>query len=229
MSSSAAGKFQDHYHVLGVDPKSDWEAIQNAYTKLAHKYHPGNPETGDAEKFESLNMAYEILADPVLRREFDKLKGGGDGGPPKFSGNSFFNAVGRDAGLRSALLCVLYDRRRMKPFTPSLSMRHLESIIDCTTEELNFALWYLKQRNFAASDDKSSLLITVEGMDYLEKIGATPEVVLPLIRAQALAGAAPAPAEIPAPAPVEEEPPVRPRVGTRVIGMLKNNNVAKAI
>ena len=36
-------------------------------------------------------------------------------------------------------LCVLYDRRRSKPFTPSLSMRHIEAIFNATTQELNFA------------------------------------------------------------------------------------------
>ena len=70
--------------------------------------------------------------------------------------------------MRTALLCLLYDRRRLKPFTPGLSMRRVENILECTSEGLSFALWYLKQRNMVASDDKSNLQITVEGMDYLE-------------------------------------------------------------
>jgi hypothetical protein len=47
MSSPLAGKFQDHYLILNVEPKSDSEAIQAAYTKLAQKFHPNNLETGD--------------------------------------------------------------------------------------------------------------------------------------------------------------------------------------
>ena len=114
-------------------------------------------------------MAYETLSDPELRGLFDKLKGvGQEESGPKFSGMEFFDALGRDALLRTAILCVLYDRRRTKPSAPSLSMRHLEVIVEATAAELSSALWYLKQRGLAASDDKSSLQITVDGMDFLE-------------------------------------------------------------
>ena len=188
MSAPLAGKFQDHYALLGLDPKSDSAAIQAAYTKAAEKYHPGNPDTGDQAKFDAVNMAFEVLADPILRREFDKLKGvDQDDGVPKFSGKPFFEALGRETRLRVALLCILYDRRRTKPFTPSLSMRQVENSLHTTEAELSFALWYLKQRGLAGQDDKSSLLITVEGMDYLESNQPAPEAVMPFIKAGALA------------------------------------------
>jgi curved DNA-binding protein CbpA len=158
MSAPPAGKFQDHYVVLGIDPKSDSETIQRAYAELAQKYHPNNSATGNAELFESLNVAYEVLCDPELRSVFDKVKGvGQEVGVPKFSGVDFFDALGRESLRRAAILCVLYDRRLTKPGAPSLSMRHLELIIEATAAELSSALWYLKQRGLAASDDKSSL------------------------------------------------------------------------
>ena len=123
MSSPLAGKFQDHYAVLGIDPKADSETIQRAYTKLAQKYYPNNEVTGNAEMFEAINMAYETLSDPHLRGVFDKLKGvGQDDGHPKFSGLDFFDALGRESLLRTAILCVLYDRRRTKP-SPTDSRR----------------------------------------------------------------------------------------------------------
>jgi len=122
-----------------------------------------------------------------LREEFDKLKGGEDKTEFNFSGLDFFAALGHETALRAALLCVLYDRRRLKPFTPGLSMRRVEAMLETTSEGLNFALWYLKQRSLVTSDDKSNLLITVEGMDYLETNPPTPEMVMPLIRAIGLA------------------------------------------
>ncbi len=187
MSSPVAGKFQDHYEVLEVDPKANLEVIQEAYSRLANYYHPNTPETGDQEKFESVNQAYEVLCDPMLRREFDKIKGIGADELPKFSGYPFFEALGREGDLRSALLCILYDRRKNKPFTPSISVRHLESLLDATSEELIFVLWYLKQKGQVAADDKSSLGITVAGMDYLEKNPPNPDVVMGVIRPEALA------------------------------------------
>jgi len=198
MSAPLAGKFQDHYAILGIDPKSDSETIQRAYTKLAQKYYPNNSATSNAEMFEAVNMAYETLSDPELRGVFDKLKGiGQEEGGPKFSGVEFFDALGRDSLLRAAILCVLYDRRRTKPSTPSLSMRHLEVIVEATAVELSSALWYLKQRGLAASDDKSSLQITVDGMDFLESKRPSPEEVMPLIKASAIGGSKTKPASPP--------------------------------
>jgi len=188
MSAPLAGKFQDHYTVLGIEPKSNSETIQRAYAKLAQKYRPSNALTGDPELFEAVNTAYETLSDPELRSIFDQLRGvGQDVSIPKFTGAGFFDALGREAIRRSAILCVLYDRRLTKPTAPSLSMRHLETIVEATPAELASALWYLKQRGLAASDDKSSLAITVDGMDFLETKQPVPEAVMPFIKADAIA------------------------------------------
>jgi curved DNA-binding protein CbpA len=205
MSSPAAGKFQDHYEVLAIEHKAASEAIQAAYARLSAKYHPRNGTTPDPEKFDSVNLAFEILSNPELRQEFDKIKGIGANEKPKFSGRTFFELYGRDTNLRVALLCVLYDRRRSKPFTPSLSMRHLESILNSTSVELNFALWYLKQRDMISSDDKSSLQITVTGMDFLQVHPPNPDEVMQLIREDA-----------PIAEPAAEIPEVQPSQASRI-------------
>jgi curved DNA-binding protein CbpA len=197
MSAPLAGKFQDHYALLGVDPRAAPEAIQIAYDKLAEKYNPGNAKTGDEDKYESIKLAFEVLSDPLLRTEFDKVKGiDQEGDSIVFAGNEFFDALGRQTGLRAALLCVLYDRRRKKPNKPSLSVRHVEAMIDTTNDELNFSLFYLKQRGLAASDDKSNLQITVDGMDFLERERPDPQMVYRFIKPAALflsgGGSAPA-------------------------------------
>ena len=151
--------------------------------------------TGDPEMFEAVNTAYETLSDPELRSIFDKLRGlGQDVSVPKFSGVGFFDALGREAFRRAAILCVLYDRRLTKPAAPSLSMRHIETIVDATAAELSSALWYLKQRGLAASDDKSSLQITVDGMDFLESKQPSPETVMPFIKEAGIAVAQSQPA-----------------------------------
>jgi curved DNA-binding protein CbpA len=186
MSAPLAGKFQDHYAILGIDPKASSDSLQNAYAKLAQKYHPDNPETGDFDKFESINLAYEVLSDPDLRREFNKLKGLDQQTAAKFSGLPFFDDLSRGIDLRVALLCLLCDRRRNRPFTPSLALRQLEMMLETTNEELSFALWYLKQRGYVISDDKSSLQITVEGLDLLESNRPTPERVMELIKPDAV-------------------------------------------
>jgi curved DNA-binding protein CbpA len=188
MSAPLAGKFQDHYAILGIDPKSDSETIQRAYAELAQKYHPNNLATGSLDMFDAVNLAYEVLCDTEQRSVFDKVKGvNQQATTPKFTGVDFFDTLGREALLRAAILCVLYDRRLTAPSTPSLSIRHLELIVEATAVRLNSALWYLKQRGLAASDDKSSLQITVDGMDFLENAKPLPEDVMPFIKPAAIA------------------------------------------
>jgi hypothetical protein len=58
------------------------------------------------------------------------------------------------------------------------------------------------------NDDKSNLLITVDGMDYLETNPPTPEMVMPLIRAVGLAS--PPPQPVTATLAASATPPVAP-------------------
>lgn len=179
--------------MLGVEHKASTDAIQSAYARLSEKFHPKTGITPDLDKYEGITLAFEVLSDPDLRKDFDKLKGIGGEEKPRFSGRKFFEDYGRDTNLRVAMLSVLYDRRRSKPFTPSLSMRHLESILSASSEELNFALWYLKQRDMVVMDDKSSMGITTDGMDYLQAHPPNPDDVMKLIRDNAPPAPEPAP------------------------------------
>ena len=188
MSTPLTGKFQDHYEVLGIEPRSDSVTLQKAYAELAQKYHPNNPDTGDQEAFDAVNAAYEVLSDPAQRFAFDNLKGiGEDATCPQFSGTEFFESLGSEAGLRAALLCILYERRKSKPLKPGLPMRYVEAMIEADLDQLFFVLWYLKQRGWVSSDDKSNLLITVQGMDYLESNRPSAALVLPHIKPSAIA------------------------------------------
>jgi curved DNA-binding protein CbpA len=188
MSTPLAGKFQDHYDVLGIDPRADSETLQSAYAELAQKYHPNNPETGDQEAFDAVNAAYEVLSDPAQRHAFDNLKGvGEDANCPQFSGTEFFESMGSDAGLRVALLCILYERRKKKPLKPGLPMRYVEAMLNADLDSLFFVLWYAKQRGWVSSDDKSNLLITVQGMDYLDSNRPSAAQVLPHIKPASIA------------------------------------------
>ena len=199
MSTPLAGKFQDHYDVLGIEPRADSETLQNAYAELARKYHPNNLETGDQDAFDAVNAAYEVLSDPAQRAAFDSLKGiGEDSNCPLFSGTEFFESMGSDAGLRVALLCILYERRKKKPLKPGLPMRYVEAMLNADLDSLFFVLWYAKQRGWVSSDDKSNILITVQGMDYLDNNRPSAAMVLPHIKPASIANyqAAEAPANV---------------------------------
>lgn len=95
----------DFYDILGVSRTADEKEIRQAYRRLARQHHPDvNPGDGEsAERFKSINAAYEVLSDADKRAKYDRYgdqwhhaehfeqQGGGD-----FS--QFFR--GRDGGGR---------------------------------------------------------------------------------------------------------------------------------
>ncbi|MCU0246531.1 MAG: DnaJ domain-containing protein [Bryobacter sp.] len=182
MSASPGGKFQDHYVVLGVEPNAEPTAIQAAYSKLAHLYHPNNKETGNKEKFDAVAHAYEVLSDPMLRKAFDDLRPAEDK-KIEFSGGEFFEDLSTERERRLCILCLLYDRRRYKPATGSLSQRLLEGMLKFSPEQLQLSLWYLRQRGYVVLDDKSNLQISVEGMEFLEEHLPSADSIFSLLKA----------------------------------------------
>ena len=65
-------------------------------------------------------------------------------------------------------------------------MRYVEAMLAASLDEIFFVLWYLKQRGWVASDDKSNILITVQGMDYLESNQPSAGLVMPYIKSSAV-------------------------------------------
>ena len=64
----------DYYDILGVPRNADEKEIRQAYRRLARQHHPDvNP--GDdtaAERFKSINAAYEVLSDADKRAKYDR-------------------------------------------------------------------------------------------------------------------------------------------------------------
>lgn len=67
----------NHYERLKVTQDAPPEVIRAAYRALANRLHPdrnggvGGPDDATHEQMAALNAAYEILIDPMLRRDYD--------------------------------------------------------------------------------------------------------------------------------------------------------------
>ena len=60
----------DPYRVLGVSRGADLDQIKTAHRQLAKRFHPDG-STGDEKRFLAVQEAYQLLADPLRRREWD--------------------------------------------------------------------------------------------------------------------------------------------------------------
>ena len=60
----------DPYRVLGVARGATKAQIKAAHRALAKRYHP-DAATGDSRRFRDVHEAYQLLADPLRRREWD--------------------------------------------------------------------------------------------------------------------------------------------------------------
>ncbi len=62
----------DPYRILGILRGADREQVKTAHRRLAKLYHPDGA-SGDAQRFLAVQEAYQVLSDPLRRREWDRL------------------------------------------------------------------------------------------------------------------------------------------------------------
>lgn len=102
------GKGDSHYDVLGLDPRASREQVEKAYRFCLDMYGEGALATYSllaAEELESarrrVREAYEVLSDPVRRREYDLSLGLASPGPPLLPFPSSAPAPGEGTGAGS--------------------------------------------------------------------------------------------------------------------------------
>src|ERR1700722_13873915 len=145
---------------------------------------PDNLQTGDAERFRMLTEAYQMLRDPLKRKEYDRQFEVNQAGPlPIFLGKEFTDGIDAEAKIRIGVLCLLYSKRRANPDYAALSLLDMENIMAFPRERLLFALWYLRAKRFVVQDDRSSFIISAEGVDYLESQLPTNQILYKIFRA----------------------------------------------
>ena len=180
----AEGDFVDFYEVMQINNTAEPEAVQRVYRVLAARYHPDNTETGDIERFLLVKEAFRILNDPKLREEYDRNFAQHKQGPiPIFMTKEFTEGVDGESNRRLGVLCLLYNKRKQNPSAPSVSVLELEQMMFIPREHLTFTLWYLKSKRFVSTDERSSINITAEGIDYLEVNLPTQKTIHKLLQA----------------------------------------------
>jgi len=174
----------NYYDLLQINPRAETEAVERVYRMLAARYDPENRESGDPERSQLLLDAYETLRDPVRRARYDAELEQGQASPLSiFLGKEFTDGIDAEAKIRIGVLCLLYSKRRANPDFAALSLLDMENLMSFPRERLLFAIWYLRAKRYIMQDDRSSFIITAEGVDFLESQLPTNQMLYKIFRA----------------------------------------------
>jgi curved DNA-binding protein len=161
----------DYYEVLQVNPTAELDTIHRVYRLLAQRFHPDNKETGSESRFREISEAYTVLSNPEKRARYDVTYQQQRQARWRLvaAGAHAENDFEMEHVARLTVLEALYSKRRLEPGDPGIFTRDLEELTGRPREHLEFTLWYLNQRKYVTRDDNSRLLLTADGVDFLEK------------------------------------------------------------
>ncbi len=161
----------DYYELLQVHPKANADMVNRAYRLLAQVYHPDNAATGDVEKFRQLTIAYKTLSDESLRASYDIAHNAAIQSMwSVFKGSAPRTGMAAERRKRHGILAALFQKRAAEPAAPSMSIFELEDVLSVSREQLEFTLWYLRERTLVTRSDNNRFQITAEGVDDLERM-----------------------------------------------------------
>lgn len=179
---SEADADADYYDVLQISPKAEAETIHRVFRIMAARFHPDNPETGDAEEFLRLKQAHSVLSDSIRRAEYDAKREAQEPAPmPIFELKDFVIGVKAEANRRLGVLSLLYSRRRTDADHPGVSLLDLENCMSFPREYLTFTMWYLRAKQFVAAADNSDYTLTAAGVDFIEMNASNSEILTRLL------------------------------------------------
>ncbi len=160
--------FVDYYDVLQVSQNASVDTIEHVHRLLARRYHPDNQATGNTDKFTELQAAYELLSDPERRAAYDvKYDENRSGLWSIFDQDSATDGREEDRRIVHGILSLLYVNRRRDVDNPGMGPVHLETILGCPQEHMEFHIWYLKRKGWIEPLGNGQLALTVDGVDKL--------------------------------------------------------------
>ena len=162
-------KAANYYELLQINPNAEPDTIHRVFRFLAARFHPDNPDTGDADKFFILKQAYDVLSSPALRAEYDASMEREEAEPDPLSNSiDFMDSMDGELNRRLALLALLYYRRRTNPTHPSVALQEVEEKMGFPRDYLEFTTWYLTRKGYITRADNSAFTLTAEGVDFVE-------------------------------------------------------------
>ncbi|KLE31242.1 J domain-containing protein [Aurantiacibacter luteus] len=167
----------DYYALLQVHPLVDGRELEQAYHRLAKRYHPDTIASADPDRFQQVVEAYGFLRDPQRRALYNNQRGLADGPGARSDAAGFGAGFGdlsieadaaiEDAEMIERILLSLYKQRREHPGDAGLVGWLLQEKLGCAEDRFEFHAWYLKEKGYAQTDQEGKLVITVAGVDHI--------------------------------------------------------------
>jgi curved DNA-binding protein CbpA len=156
----------DYYTLLQVNPIAEPGTVEAAYDFLSQRFHPDNPDTANPAIYERLVEAYQVLSDPVKRTAYETERSRNKGSDVARGDRNRATIQ----ATRAELLQMLYWRRVESPYKPIITIHEFESILKIPKEQLEFNLWFLRDRGWIARSDNACFVITAVGVSAAEDV-----------------------------------------------------------
>ena len=174
----------NHYELLQVSSQADADTIHRVFRHLAKRYHPDNPDSGDATRFKQLLESFEVLSDPVRRAKYDvEYTERIERRWRIFDQDSALSEVESDRRMRTAILSILYTARRNDAERPGMGEVDLERLLGCPESHLRFHVWYLRENGLIQRTESGTLAITATGVDTVLEGGGPARPGMQLLEA----------------------------------------------
>ncbi|MCE5244817.1 MAG: DnaJ domain-containing protein [Desulfobacteraceae bacterium] len=162
-------ELKDYYEVMQLSPNADRKTIEKVFRLLAKRYHPDNAGSGDTERFSQLTEAYHVLADDEKRAAYDARYDEVRAVKAGVRRAVFAEGSVRDGEhIRHGILSTLYIARRRNARSPGVGIVTLEQVLECVEEQMEFHIWYLREKGLIERTDTGTFAITAEGVDVIE-------------------------------------------------------------
>jgi len=162
--------FVDYYELLQVSANADEDTIHRVFRHLAKKHHPDVPGRGDRKHFDRLVEAHRTLTNPTTRAAYDARY--------QQYWNTTWKIVSEaadgdslidEAQVRERLLALLYVQRRRNMRQPGMGEIEMARLVGTPVEQLEFHLWYLREKGWIQRLDTGMLALTADGVDQVER------------------------------------------------------------
>jgi hypothetical protein len=168
------GNFIDYYEFLMISPNADRQMVEWAARLMLARYDPQKSKTPDPKKCELVKEAFRALADPKKRSAYDAELGKQK---PAVTVNVNAEVTAQDVAdshmMRQAIMAILYQAIMRKPRDPDVGRTDLARALGVTAPDLEFALWFMREKDWITATQAGSYAITILGAEWVEAGGVS--------------------------------------------------------